>query len=198
MAENYDPVFHAWSKAPDKPVILGEWWIGRQVHHGGGMLVPYGWTQTLGEIDPHHFARRSASRCTGSPGNTMPFDFDRSLIYPVLPMSTGRVAVDPMAAALYATLFPRSLSGSRERGATAVAGERLHRTAVVINDTPRDQKVKLTWSFRSGNETLTTGDQLAGCPTAQGRRSRSSSSSHRRRKPTWSSTSRPGSTGSIA
>ena len=156
MAENYDPVFRAWSKDPDKPVILGEWWIGRQVHHGGGMLVPYGWTQTRSEIDPHHLGRRDRIEMHRLAGvNTMPFDFDRSLIYPVLPMSTGRVAVDPMAAALYRDAFSPLFVGLKERGATAVAGERLQRTAVVINDTPRDQGGFVALyprSCRSGHE----------------------------------------------
>lgn len=148
MAENYDPVIRAWEKNPDKPVILGEWWIGRQVHHGGGMLVPYGWTQTRSGIDPHHLGRRDRIEMHRIAGvHTMPFDFDRSLIYPALPMSTGQAAVDPRAAALYRDAFSPLFVGLKERGATAVAGETLRRTAVVINDTPRDLPVRLSWRW---------------------------------------------------
>lgn len=160
MAENYDHILGAWSANPDKPVILGEWWIGRQVHHGGGMLVPYGWSEPELGIDPHHIARRERIEMHRMAGvHTMPFDFDRSFIHPVPPMSEGRVFVDSRAAALYRDAFAPLFAGVKERGTTAVAGERLARTAVVINDTPRDLHVRFTWRLLSGETALDQGEE---------------------------------------
>lgn len=168
MAENYDAVFRAWEKQPDKPVILGEWWIGRQVHHGGGMLVPYGWSERGLEVDPHHLARRERIEMHRMAGvHTMPFDFDRSLIYPVLPFSAGRVVVDPKAEALYRDAFSPLFVGVEERGTVAMAGERISRTAVVINDTPRDLSVQLVWRWRSPAGILDEGEAMLALANGQ-------------------------------
>ena len=168
MAENYDAVFRAWEKQPDKPVILGEWWIGRQVHHGGGMLVPYGWSERGLEVDPHHLARRERIEMHRMAGvHTMPFDFDRSLIYPALPFSAGRVVVDPKAEALYRDAFSPLFVGVEERGTVAMAGERISRTAVVINDTPRDLSVQLVWRWRSPAGILDEGEAMLALANGQ-------------------------------
>lgn len=161
MAENYDLVFRAWGEHPDKPVILGEWWIGRQVHHGGGMLVPYGWSDRSYGVDLHHIARRERIEMHRMAGvHTMPFDFDRSLIYPALPMSGGRVSVDSRAAALYRDAFAPLFVSVKERGTTALAGERLSRTAVVLNDTPRDLDVRFAWRLRAGTALVDQGEAM--------------------------------------